>query len=173
MILYNLFLFFSIKDVSYLLYSLYCAGFILLQNTLTGFGAHFLWPAYPWVNELHMELLAFTNFFGFLAARSFLDLSRLPFWFRRFLNISLIACGVLMAGTFFHLPLISSLVLILFSAFMSVLLFVTAFIVWQRGYTPARFYLAAWTFLLLSVVVYSLSIVGWIPVSSLTLFYWH
>ncbi|MEN9456431.1 MAG: hypothetical protein RL210_1950, partial [Pseudomonadota bacterium] len=51
MLLYNLLLFFSLREKTYLYYVLYIGSFGLAQATLYGYGSEYLWPAHP-LNDL-------------------------------------------------------------------------------------------------------------------------
>lgn len=48
MVVFNLFVFISIRDISYLLYVLFIAFWILLQMSLNGYAFQYLWPDYVW-----------------------------------------------------------------------------------------------------------------------------
>lgn len=48
MLVYNLFIYISIRDQSYLFYILYIAAFGLYQVSVNGAGVQFLWPDRPW-----------------------------------------------------------------------------------------------------------------------------
>jgi methyl-accepting chemotaxis protein len=48
MALYNLFLFISVRETTYLFYSLFIVTFIMFQSTLNGFAFQYLWPESVW-----------------------------------------------------------------------------------------------------------------------------
>jgi methyl-accepting chemotaxis protein len=48
MALYNLFLFISVRESTYIFYSLFIITFILFQSTLNGFAFQYLWPQSVW-----------------------------------------------------------------------------------------------------------------------------
>ncbi|MEW6525715.1 MAG: 7TM diverse intracellular signaling domain-containing protein [Spirochaetota bacterium] len=48
MVIFNLFVFVSIRDISYLLYVLFIASWILLQMSLNGYAYQYLWPNHVW-----------------------------------------------------------------------------------------------------------------------------
>src|SRR5215831_169914 len=50
-LLYNLFLFISTKDLSYLFYTIYLFFLGLAQVTLSGYGFKYLWPGFPSINN--------------------------------------------------------------------------------------------------------------------------
>ena len=48
MAIYNLFLFISVRESTYIFYSLFIVTFILFQSTLNGFAFQYLWPNQVW-----------------------------------------------------------------------------------------------------------------------------
>lgn len=48
MAIYNLFLFISVRETTYIFYSLFIITFILFQSTLNGFAFQYLWPNQVW-----------------------------------------------------------------------------------------------------------------------------
>lgn len=48
MLVYNLFIFISVRDRSYLYYILYIASFGLYQVSVNGAGVAYFWPDHPW-----------------------------------------------------------------------------------------------------------------------------
>lgn len=50
--LYNLLLFFSVRDRAYLIYVAFVGCMAIAQAALTGFGAQFIWPGLTWWNSI-------------------------------------------------------------------------------------------------------------------------
>jgi PAS domain-containing protein len=73
LLLYNLLLFMSVRDVGYLIYVGFVAAMALGQAALTGVGAQFLWPEWTWWNNvLPVVALSCSAVFGLQFARHFL-----------------------------------------------------------------------------------------------------
>lgn len=51
MILYNLFIYFSVRDISYFYYVCYITGLLWLQLVLTGHGFQYIWPNGTWLQR--------------------------------------------------------------------------------------------------------------------------
>jgi hypothetical protein len=49
--LYNLFLWASVKDISYLFYVLYVVSYVIYQAGIDGLAFQYLWPEYTWWAE--------------------------------------------------------------------------------------------------------------------------
>ncbi|MFZ5723450.1 MAG: 7TM diverse intracellular signaling domain-containing protein [Pseudomonadota bacterium] len=74
--LYNLMIFFIIRDRNNLLYVVYVAAFGITMATVYGFAAIHLWPDHPWwINRAVPVTVVVAAFFVILFARSFLELA--------------------------------------------------------------------------------------------------
>ncbi|MDJ0762885.1 MAG: 7TM diverse intracellular signaling domain-containing protein [Myxococcota bacterium] len=58
--IYNLFLYFFIRHISYLFYALYVFFFLLFIMTMNGTAFQFLWPNYPWFGNWCIPILLLT-----------------------------------------------------------------------------------------------------------------
>ena len=154
MILYNLFLFFSLRDDAYLFYIIYIFFMALLNAAINGFAHRYLWSQYPAFNFYEDSIAAFAGIAGILFAARFLNTRKhAPFFHRVFLGLLAVYVAALVfivTGQFqtgIVLLEINSLLLV-FSFFLA------AFQTMRNGYKPAKFFLIAWSFLLLSVIVF-------------------
>ncbi|GAB3830789.1 hypothetical protein GCM10028821_19680 [Hymenobacter jeollabukensis] len=162
---YNLLLYFSVRDKSYLYYSLYVAAFTAAQLDMTGYWRQ-LWPSNLSGAGLDLRqnfILACTIFFGTLTARAFLETPRLLPRFDRLLRLTLLLAW---------LPVLSFLTPDSQAAawwqagtalWTSVVLLTAGTLALRAGYRPARYYMVGWTLLLVAVVNYYLSQVELIP----------
>ncbi len=57
MLVYNLFIYLSVRDVSYLYYILYIASFGFYQVSVNGAGVAYFWPDSPWWANASTPLL--------------------------------------------------------------------------------------------------------------------
>jgi len=75
---YNLFLYFSIKSIEYLYYTLYVLSFFSMQCVLGGIGYQYLWPKTPILTaQLTVVSLSAVVFTATLFARQFLNTKKL------------------------------------------------------------------------------------------------
>ena len=141
MLVYNLFLFFFLKESSYLYYVLYVLSGGLLFLSEDGLGFQYLWPAFPGFNHFigaAAPVLLLVTFA--LYARTFLDtatwvprLDRAIRWVGAFSVLLLVLdVTVLHSGASFWLYLVPY-----------GLLYYAAWRVWQGGLRPARYLLLA------------------------------
>lgn len=169
LLLYNLLLYFSVRDPAYLVYSGFAGGMALSQVALTGLGGQFLWPAQTWWNSVSPPVgMAVTATFGILFARNFLgSATRMP-WMNR---VMLVLTGgwllALLAALLLPYTVSSWMVTVL--AVVSVTVVVLAGVLSVRaGYPGARYFLTAWAVLLLGVSTLVLHNTGVLPSNLLT-----
>ncbi|MXV13787.1 sensor histidine kinase [Hufsiella ginkgonis] len=168
MILYNLFIYTSLRDRAYLFYVLYVV-FITLTNLIEqGLAFQYLWPGAPQLNRYVNVIGCFAGSFAILFTAEFLQTRKNAKGIHRFfhvlifgycINIIFILCGYRFWGM-----IIAELV----SMLGVVSLFITGIILYRRGYKPAKYYLFAWTILLIGVSVFLLKDYSIVPYNPLT-----
>jgi len=168
--LYNLMVFFSIKDVSYLYYCLFVGSYALWQFSYNGLGYEYLWPNNGQIN-LIVALLAntFYGFFMLLFTRSFLNISTLFPRLNKFVLV--LACMIIIPLTiFFFIDKsigVKTNVFFIFSAILTV--FALGIYTFFRGVTEARYFLLAWLTLIIGILAFNFVFLGWIPPSFLAI----
>lgn len=89
--LYNLFIYFSLRDVAYLYYVLYISSAIIVFMNYNGLAYEFLWPNSPiWADHSIPVFLESTIFFGILFAQNFLKTAKNTPRLNMILNLCLI-----------------------------------------------------------------------------------
>lgn len=169
LLLYNLLLFFSVRDQAYLIYVAFVACMAVAQAALTGFGAQFLWPGQLWWNSVSPPTgMAATAIFGVLFARSFLSSAlRMPRLDR--LMQALVAGWLLTLLAALTLPyVVSSLMVTVLAVFSVITLVVVGVLSVRSGHPGAKYFLAAWALLLVGVVTLALHNTGALPSHALT-----
>ena len=169
LLVYNLLLFFSVRDRSYFYYVLFTLFFALLQAHMMGYLTQFWLHRYsPLVQDASQHvLLGLTIVASVQTARSFLETRRLMPRYDRVLRWALLlsvfpVLSVWAGDTPLHYgPQVAPL------AICAVLLVAG---IWQlvAGYRPARYFMAGWTVLMVAIVVYYLRTLGVLPVSIYT-----
>ncbi len=149
MILYNLILFFSVKDKSYLYYVLFSFTFGVSRFTIYGYGKEFLWPNHPeWDNLLNDSANLAYIFCYVLFAKVFLNTKHfLPKWnkilFILMLAIAIEAAAVLV-NDYFHVTGFINDIVIYFETFIFIISYIIvlfpAILCLKIGYRPARYF---------------------------------
>lgn len=166
---YNLFLYVSTKDPSYLTYVSYnvCVG--LTQATLQGYAFRFLYPGSPWLAQHSTVLVPILN--GLTALffiKQFLQTKEV---FKRgdwWLNLLIVCYAGCFIPTFLGLAIIAQ-IWVQMVAFVAAFVVLTVSILMVRmGQSSARFFIIAWSIFLLSVVVFVLRNANILPYNNFT-----
>ncbi len=171
LISYNLILFVSIRDWSFLYYVLYVAAFVLIQMTLNGFAFQYLWPDRPqWANTAVVFLLPVGMLAMFQFCRSFLNLPTQAPRDNRIFLVLMAVCALLAALSFvvdYRALILTESALVFIAAAMIVVSGVRS---WLAGYRPARYFLLAWALLIAGMIAYTSVSFGLLPKVFLTEF---
>ncbi|WP_085632361.1 MULTISPECIES: hybrid sensor histidine kinase/response regulator [unclassified Pseudomonas] len=171
MLVYNLFIYLSVRDTSYLYYIFYIASFGLYQLSVNGAAVEYFWPDNPWwANAATPFFIGCAGLFGSQFARSFLQTKDHSRWLDRLL-IALIVFGALVVG----LSLMTSYGLALrlattLALTFTVVIFAAGILAWWRGLRVARYFIIAWSAFLLGGVVNTLMVLGVLPNVFLTMY---
>jgi diguanylate cyclase (GGDEF)-like protein len=168
--LYNLLLYLAIRDSTFLAYVAFTLSMAVGQASMNGFGNQFIWPDWPAFGNIALPSgMAATGFFGAIFTRLFLGLGRRA----KRLDQCILGCAALFAlAAFAPLLLPYQPVAIMVSMFgllfTGVAVYAGVYCL-RRDYPGARYFLLAWTLLLLGVAVLAMRNMGWVPTTTLTL----
>ncbi|OUS32388.1 hypothetical protein A9Q99_00950 [Gammaproteobacteria bacterium 45_16_T64] len=164
MAFYNLFLYVSVRDKTYLYYVTYIFGFSFWLFSYYGFSFQYLWPNHPTLgNQSTIVLTSFWAIFMAQFVRSFLHSAEYLLWFDRLMKVY-IFCMILTILVSFSGNYSIGIFSVIGFGFPACLAGIAAGIVsWQSGYRPARFFLLAWSTLLISLTIFCLKIAGILP----------
>lgn len=169
MAIYNLFIYITVRDKSYLYYVSYIIFVGLTQAVLQGYGFKYLWPNSVWLVMQSTFLVPVLNgWTAILFVKNFLNTKENYKKGDSILNIIFI---------FYTICLILSLLeefywaqnLVQVTAMVgSVLTIHIAYSIGKRGYRPAVYFLIAWSIFLLSIVVFVLRNFNILPYNDFT-----
>lgn len=164
LLLYNLVLFGSLRDASYLYYVLHISAFGLVMLCLNGLAFQYLWPDSPELANLAVPISIAVGMAAMLQfARHFLELRRLVPRGNQMMLALMIAMGIVA----FAAPLLPYRLAVLLgtgAVFPCVaVVLVCAVMAARRGYQPARWFLLAWSALLLGTLAYASVSFGLLP----------
>jgi signal transduction histidine kinase/CheY-like chemotaxis protein len=171
MLVYNLFIYLSVRDTSYLYYIFYIGSFGLYQLSVNGAAVEYFWPDNPWwANAATPFFIGCAGLFGSQFARSFLQTKNHSRWLDRLL-IALIVFGALVIG----LSLMTSYALALrlattLALTFTVVIFAAGILAWWRGLRVARYFIIAWSAFLLGGIVNTMMVLGLLPNVFLTMY---
>ena len=163
MIIFNLFLFVSIRDRNYLYYVLFLVNLILFTMSLNGLSYEYLWPdSIWWTNRAMPVLISTTLFFGGLFCKMFLDFKKtLPIANR--LIMFFMGLAVLGVAFGFTLPYEFAIKYAIISVAASAIPFLGGIYLSFRRYRPAHFFIIAFSGVLVGNVIYAMKAMGLLP----------
>lgn len=166
--LYNLMIFFFMRDRNNLLYVAYVSAFALTMATVFGFSAMYFWPGNPWwINRAVPTLVLVSGFFVLLFSRSFLALPARSLYDR--IMVGALAAMVLLLPLAWFAPFgIAVRVIYLVSVLCVLWLLYVGIMQVLSGKTSARYFMLAWVILLIAVAAFLLTKLGVLPSIALT-----
>jgi adenylate cyclase len=168
MVLYHVFIYFSLRDKYYLYYVAYISSAILAQLTLHGFASLFF-PSSPELVNISLPVLLNIDFlFGTVFCMKFLDTKHNIPKFHKVVMTVFILIALSIFLTFFSGYSAAMKVTMLFLMLTPVILFIAGVSAYLSGIKRARFFLLAWIPLLTSLIIISLDAVGVIKSSFFT-----
>ncbi|HUH32801.1 MAG TPA: 7TM diverse intracellular signaling domain-containing protein, partial [Daejeonella sp.] len=169
MLLYNLFIYTSVRDRSYLVYVNYIFWVTLTQATLLGYSHRFLWTDNVWLANnmvticgvlIGLATISFTR--SFLRTKTYLP------GIHPLLNILNLGYIVALLLLLVGFPGLAYHVVDAMAGIGAIVILVTAYRVSRKKYKAARYFLIAWTIFLVSVFLFVLKDYGVLPYNFIT-----
>jgi signal transduction histidine kinase len=161
MMLYNLFIFFSLKDKVYIYYVLTNFSVLIYYFGYTGYGFQYIWPEMYWINEKIIPFGAIlTGLTTVLFAKVFLETKKymrgVHILFRIFIGAYLVEL-ITLTFVSYEIALKGASLMASLSA---MLVLVSSYLIWIKGNKSARFIAFAFSFYLIGIVLLNLNITG-------------
>ncbi|WP_026897351.1 sensor histidine kinase [Daejeonella oryzae] len=169
MLLYNLFIYFSVRDSSYLVYVNYIFWVTLTQAALLGYSNRFSWGESIWLSPYLITISGAlvgiaTGSFSKSFLRTTTYLPKINLFINLIIGADVLAIILIIAG----FPIISYNIVNAAAALGSIIILFAAYKVTLKNYKPAKFFLIAWSVFLLSVVLFVLKDYGILPYNFIT-----
>jgi two-component system NtrC family sensor kinase len=169
MFVYNLFLYVSTRDKSYLYYIIYIFVISLTQANFQGFAFKYLWPNNQWLSTYAVYILSS------LAALTAIE------FMKQFLHTNYYVPKMHKILKIFYIPYIIAIIAA-FSGYLNfgyqtiqgtaviaaIYMLIVAFRVYAKGYNPAKFFLLAWSVFLVGVCTFVLKDYNQLPYNTFT-----
>ena len=176
MALYNLFIYFGVRDISYLYFVLSIVGLGLYIAFYYGFGMEYLWPNAPrWDSFCYTIIVPFTNMSRLLFTRAYLNTPVLTPSINWLLKLLLLASGVLLVISFTGYVLDIDILgqLVDFIGILGILVYIlmlSAGLVayYQDHYAPARYFILANILLVIGAILFILRELNFLPDTFIT-----
>ncbi|PCI51443.1 MAG: hypothetical protein COB51_01920, partial [Moraxellaceae bacterium] len=172
MLIYNLFLFLSIKEKTYFIYTLHILFFGIFTVTIDGFGAQFLWPNTTWINSSGLLFNASVSvFFILLFTKVALQTHKFSPASNWILKTEIILLSIICSvAIIIQTPPILQIYSLLMAVFC-ISVFLISIRVYLAGNKSARFFILAWGLFSTCLFLSSASIAGVIPITPVTAYY--
>ena len=169
MALYNAFVYFSIRERSYLVYVCFVLSAAIAQLAMSGLSYQFLWPTLPWWGGVSVvSFLALGTLFAGLFTLEFLQLKQSFPRLARAITVVVGLSTLVAIGSAF-LPYGFSARAQVVLIVCAIPLCITAGVVsWRAGSVEAKFYSIAWFSFLGGAMLLALTYVGVLPANALT-----
>ncbi len=169
MICYNLFLFFTVRDRSYLTFVMFVVCYSWIAAMLDGTAMQVLWPGWPDFNAVAFPLsVATTGYFASNFARELLELrTSVPRVdaVLRWLGVAMIVPALLCFVAGYRVSILTALA---FAAAVLLAMVTAGAMAMRQGVTQARFYLLAWAVFFGGTGLQILNKIGLLPVTAIT-----
>ncbi len=169
MFLYNIFVYTSLKDSTYLYYVFYIFFLVLSQSTLQGYSFKYLWPNSTWL--LTHSVLLFTNLGGIFAiafTQRFLQIKKFTPKLNLIYNVLIGTFAISLLLSFINLNIGAFIIMQVSTSLSAILGVFIAIYILNEGYAPAKFFLIAWLSLIFGVLIFILKDYEILPVNNLT-----
>lgn len=174
LLVYNLFIYFGVRDASYLYYLLYIAAFGFYQVSINGTGVEYLWPNSPWwTNAATPFLVSASVLFACQFSRTFLQTAKLGRWLDRSLRSMMACAAVVMLMSLspdcaIALRLVTGLVMV-----FAMVILTAGIVALNRGVSLASYFVVAWSIFLFGSLIHGSMLIGYLPNSLFTLYIWQ
>ena len=166
---YNLLLYFSLRDPIYAIYTAFAVCMALAQAAMQGMGNEFLWGPWPQAGNLVLpSCFSLTGLFAAEFVRRFLDTAQRQPKINRLILV--VQAGFLIAAigpAFFPNPPFA-MATALFGTLFCGISMLSGLLAVRQGQPSAGLFLAATSALVLGVAAYALRLLGWIPTTFIT-----
>ncbi len=169
MLFYNLFLFISVREISYLYYVLYILGVGLAQASLKGYTQKFLWPDNVLLTQFSTNtFIALSGILAIVFARNFLHIRNYYRKFNLLLDVIIIIYFLTIAINLSGKMIIAQNIIQGDTFMAGITLLACGVLIQKKGFKPALFFNIAWSFFIFSVIIYLFKDLGILPFTNFT-----
>jgi signal transduction histidine kinase len=171
MLFYNLFIYFTVKDNSYLYYVSYIITVLLTQIGVFGIPFQYLWPNSPWIEERSLLIFpVLSGVTGMAFMQQFLRSKDFIPKFNKIATVLYFVYAIAIALVFVGQGSVSFKLTQLNASLASIFMLISAIKIQRKGYRPATFFLIAWSIFLCGIILFVLSDTGVIEYNTFTFY---
>lgn len=164
MFVYNIFIYFTVRDQSYFYYVIYILSVGFTQTSLKGYSFLFFWGDNVWLNNQGIVFsIVFVGITSILFTKEFLHVKHFLKRFSPILNAVIICYVIGLLISLCGYPMEAQIMLQVLTIIASLLVVTTGFLVYRKNYRPALYFTISWSCFLLGVFIFILKDVGLLP----------
>jgi two-component system, NtrC family, sensor kinase len=168
---YNLFLYFSLNDTTYLIYVAYILLVWVGQTSILGFSQELIWPNWVWMNLRSNVLFSVLgSIVALLFVQSFLKTKKYLPKLDKGIGVIYVVYVIILAGSVLGFLTLSYAVFLVTQVIVIPYAFIMSIFILKKGFKPARYFLIAWSVFMVGIFLFVLTQMGLMPFSS-TYFY--
>lgn len=169
MVLFNIFIYMSTRDKSYLYYVLHTLFVGLTQATLLGFTFKYFWPNNTWFADYSIFLFTcLVSLAGVQFLIQFMHVKRnAPVFFKMLKGFQIVYVVFLITSAAGYESDTFGAILG-FQFLVAIFILVISIFLYKKGFAEAKYYLIGWSSLLLGIMVYVFKDVGILPYNNFT-----
>jgi len=161
MFLYNIFIYFTVRDKSYLFYVIYILSVGFTQMSLLGYSQIFLWGDNLLLNIQGIVLsIVLVGITSVLFAAEFLHVRQYSKQVTYYLNFLILLYCVGLLISFIGYPIQAQMMLQILTIIVSLSLITTGIVVYRKNYRPALYFVISWSCFLLGVIIFIMKDIG-------------
>jgi two-component system NtrC family sensor kinase len=169
MFIYNLFLYISTRDKSYLYYIIYIFIIALTQANFQGFAFKYIWPDNQWLSTYAVYILSsLAAMTAIEFMKQFLHTEHYVPRMHKFLNAFYVPYIIAIIAAFSGHFNVGYQMIQVTAVIAALYMLLVAFRVYAKGYNPAKFFLLAWSVFLLGVCSFVLKDYNILPYNIIT-----
>ncbi|WP_285055787.1 sensor histidine kinase [Pedobacter ginsengisoli] len=171
MLIYNFFLFLSVRDKSYIYYVCYILSIWLTQISISGFASKYLWSSNEWLNNNAVSVFSnLTGIMAFIFIKVFLNIPHKRKPLSTFLYFNIFTFSVSLLLTLFGFRQVGFILMQLSTFIGSLFALYIATIVYKSGFAPAKYFLTAWSLLLVGACLFIMKDYNIIPYNNFSIY---
>ena len=157
MVLYNFFIFLSLKDIAYLYYVLYTLFIGLLISMHETYPFDLFWPNMGFLNAYQDILTSLAGVFGILFMMKFLNTKVITPKIHKTLYFIMAIYIIALILVFFKFTLTAAIFEEIAGLSSSLFVLFAVIYIYRLGYKEARYYLIAWSAFIVGIILFVLS----------------
>ena len=157
MLLYNIFIYSTVRDRIYLFYVIYILFVLFTQVALKGYHFKYLMPDFPlWANKCVTLFPSITGIAAIEFIKAFLEIKEKAPHLNKIFKVLNVIFFLSIILLFFNSPDYSFKIMQTNTMMLSIYALYVGFKIMKLGYRPAKFFLLAWSVLLIGAFIYVL-----------------